>query len=142
MNNLIALTYKGYAIEPLIYPFVEPKQSKRLRVRRYRAGVRVINIETQDTQTATLPTDFEFFGDARRAAEAHARKMIDNPEDANTGDVFEAAPAVVQAAPAAASPAAAETATPIGDPVVAAPEAATPEAAAPEAPAADAAPAA
>ena len=82
MNNLVALTYKGYAIEPLIYPYIEPKQSKRMRVRRYRAGVRIIHLETQADQTARLATDFEFFGDARRAAETHGRKMIDNPEEA------------------------------------------------------------
>jgi hypothetical protein len=82
MQNKAALTYKGYAIEPLIYPTMEPKRSNKLRVRRYRAGVRIINIDTNAEQTARLAPDFEFFGDARRAAETHGRKMIDNPDEA------------------------------------------------------------
>lgn len=117
MNNLVALTYKGYAIEPLIYPYMEPKQSKRMRVRRYRAGVRIINLETQADQTARLATDFEFFGDARRAAETHGRRMIDNPEEALTmaegaDPVNVAAPAVEAAGTATAEPASAQTDAP------------------------------
>lgn len=108
MQNKAALTYKGYAIEPLIYPTMEPKRSNKLRVRRYRAGVRIINIDTNAEQTARLAPDFEFFGDARRAAETHGRKMIDNPDEA-AQDQEGADPVAIaaDAAPADAAPAAA-----------------------------------
>jgi len=82
MQNPLTTDYKGYAIEPLVYPFMEPKRSKQLTVRRYRAAVHITNNETQVKQTAKLPTDFEFFGDARRAAVTHGKHLIDNPEAA------------------------------------------------------------
>lgn len=133
MQNKAALTYKGYAIEPLIYPYIEPKRSNKLRVRRYRAGVRIINIDTNAEQTARLAPDFEFFGDARRAAETHGRKMIDNPEEALEDQ--EGADPVAIAAPAetVAAVAAAPTAETAVDAPAAVPAAAVPPAAAPAA---------
>ena len=82
MQNPLTSAYKGHSIEPLVYPYIEPMRSKQLRVRRYRAAVRIVNVETNAEQTARLPVDFEFFGDARRAAELHGRHLIDHPEEA------------------------------------------------------------
>jgi hypothetical protein len=73
--------YKGYSIEPLVYLHIEPKQGKLPRVRRYRAAVTITLQASQEKQTAKLATDYEFFGDARRAAVAHGQKMIDHPEE-------------------------------------------------------------
>lgn len=74
--------YKGHTVEPLVYLYIEPKVGKLPRVRRYRAAVHITDLATQEKQVAKLAMDFEFFGDARRAAEARGREMIDHPESA------------------------------------------------------------
>lgn len=91
MQNLKPLVYKNYVIEPLVYMQSTPKRSKRLQVNRYHASVRIVQLDTNEVQTAALPQDFEFFGDARRAAEAVAREMIDRPADLDTGITAQAA---------------------------------------------------
>lgn len=75
--------YKGYSIEPLVYLYVAPKQGKLPRVRRYRAAVTITELATQEKQVAKLAVDYEFFGDARRAAVSHGQAMIDHPEQAD-----------------------------------------------------------
>ena len=82
VQNKVASAYKGHTIEPLVYAYAEPKRANRLRIRRYRVGVRITNDETHVEHTTTLAATFEFFGDARRAAETHGRLMIDDPAKA------------------------------------------------------------
>ena len=82
MLNRSTPAYKGHTVEPLVYLYIEPKVGKLPRVRRYRAAVHVTDLATQEIQVAKLPMDYEFFGDARRAAEARGREMIDHPEQA------------------------------------------------------------
>jgi hypothetical protein len=95
--------YKGYSVEPLVYLYVAPKQGKLPRVRRYRAAVTITELATQEKQVAKLAVDYEFFGDARRAAVMHGQEMIDHPEAA---DALMDTPAPPQAAqsPEASAP--------------------------------------
>ena len=82
VSSKVTSAYKGHTIEPLVYAYAEPKRANRLRIRRYRVGVRITNDETHVEHTTTLAATFEFFGDARRAAETHGRLMIDDPAKA------------------------------------------------------------
>ena len=84
-------TYKGHTVTPLVYAHLEPKTTKRMATRRYRAAVQVMHNETGVMQTAKVAPDFEFFGDARRAGIEKGMYLIDNPEDA--ADPFKAAEA-------------------------------------------------
>jgi hypothetical protein len=77
-----AITYRGHTIEPLVFVTNRPRQGKSLPLRRYNAAVNVTNHESGTMQSARLPSDFEFFGDARRAAESRGRALVDHPEAA------------------------------------------------------------
>jgi hypothetical protein len=79
MSFVIATTYRGHTIEPLVYPHFAPHLKGSPRERRYLAAVTVTHLETQATQLARLPRDYSFFGDARRAAEEHGRHLVDEP---------------------------------------------------------------
>jgi len=79
MSDLNAFNYKGHSIEPLIYAHLRPRQGKSAPLRRYQAAVSVTNVETGVKRTERLAVDFEFFGDARRAAGERGQLMIDNP---------------------------------------------------------------
>jgi len=96
--------YKGHTVEPLVYLHIEPKVGKLPRVRRYRAAVHVTDLATQEKQVAKLAMDYEFFGDARRAAEARGREMIDHPELAETEMAKEMPEAAQESPPAPEAP--------------------------------------
>ena len=100
MSEINIHDYKGYSIEPLVYPQTRPRQGKSGPVRRYYAAVSLINLNTQVKHTAKLANDFEFFGDARRAAEARGKTLIDDPALLQELDA-EAGPAALFTAPVA-----------------------------------------
>lgn len=79
MNNANASTYRDHTIEPLVYPEAGPYRKGLPHARRYLAAVTVTHLPTGAARLARLPQNFEFFGDARRAAEAHGRLLIDSP---------------------------------------------------------------
>ena len=98
MSDLNAFNYKGHSIEPLIYASMRPRQGKSAPLRRYQAAVSVTNVETGVKRTERLAVDFEFFGDARRAAGERGQLMIDNPNADTEASPFEptvSAPVVV-----------------------------------------------
>ena len=89
MSDLNAFNYKGHSIEPLVYAAVRPRQGKSAPLRRYQAAVSVTNVETGVKRTERLHLDFEFFGDARRAAGERGQSMIDDPTEPEAGSPFE-----------------------------------------------------
>jgi hypothetical protein len=99
MSDLNAFNYKGHSIEPLVYAHLRPRQGKSAPLRRYQAAVSVTNVETGVKRTERLAVDFEFFGDARRAAGERGQLMIDNPDAAAEASPFE--PVATPSAPVA-----------------------------------------
>ncbi|MDB5803598.1 MAG: hypothetical protein JWN73_920 [Betaproteobacteria bacterium] len=101
MSDLNAFNYKGHSIEPLVYAHLRPRQGKSAPLRRYQAAVSVTNVETGVKRTERLAVDFEFFGDARRAAGERGQSMIDNPDSVAEASPFEpvATPSVPVASP-------------------------------------------
>ena len=72
------MEYKGFLIQPLV--FLHPSDGKRCRERQYDVAVRVRVDDGADTgEVFHLPSlhSFEFLGEARRAGEAFAQRIID-----------------------------------------------------------------
>ncbi|WP_341675290.1 hypothetical protein [Niveibacterium sp. SC-1] len=75
------LEYKGFLIEPLVYPLAPGADKKRRTPldMRYQAAVRVTDFNGADPAVVKVQADFGSFGDARRAAEVFGRELIDAP---------------------------------------------------------------
>lgn len=78
-----SLRYKGYLIEPLIYPHPGSRSlhDGAPRALHYQASVRVTELESLIASVSKLPARSAFLclGDARRAAEVFGRSLIDSP---------------------------------------------------------------
>ena len=79
----LSIEYKGFLIEPLVYPFPLASNQKghgqpNLQ---YQVAVRITDLRSSSSSVSKPPLlqSFSCLGDARRAAEIFGRGMVDTP---------------------------------------------------------------